>query len=80
MITQTVVSPIDFNGREAAQFVRILSEKVKYPVFIEKDGRNANAHSILGILSLCIKTGDKLVINSEKEDAVRFAFDLFSNI
>lgn len=75
-----IVCPIDFNGREAAQFVRLLSEKVKYSVFIEKEGRQANAHSILGILSLCLKAGDKLKIHCEDENSLCFIINLFNNI
>ncbi len=80
MNTFDVVCPKDFNGREAAELVRLLSEKVKIPVFIEKDGRQANGHSILGILSLCLKMGDKLKIHCDNKDSLVYVRDLFNII
>lgn len=40
----------------------------KSRVWIEKDDRNANAKSVLGLLSLGISKGTKIVINAEGED------------
>ncbi len=37
-------------------------------IFIEKDGRRANAKSLLGVLSLGIEQGDYLTISAEGDD------------
>jgi phosphotransferase system HPr (HPr) family protein len=37
-------------------------------IFIEKDGRRANAKSLLGVLSLGIEQGDYLTLSAEGDD------------
>ena len=37
-------------------------------IWVEKDNRRVNAKSLLGILSLCVKTGNKIGIISEGSD------------
>lgn len=37
-------------------------------IYIEKDGRRANAKSLLGVLSLGIEQGDYLTVSAEGED------------
>ena len=37
-------------------------------IYIEKDDRRANAKSLLGVLSLGIDSGDRLVVVAEGED------------
>lgn len=60
-------------GRKVSNLVYGLNNKYNsYGVYIEKDGRTVNAHSILGVLSLYIKSGDTITIYS---DCDNFEFD-----
>ncbi len=54
---------------KAIAMVIQISSNFDSSIFIEKDGRRANAKSLLGVLSLGIEQGDYLTISAEGDDA-----------
>lgn len=64
----TLQNKVGLHARPAALFVQTAS-RFKADVKAEKDGKEVNAKSILGVLSLDARLGDKLIIKAEGEDA-----------
>ena len=64
--------------RDLTGFLRTISEKAKISIFIEKDSRRVNAHSLLGLLSLDLKSGDKLCAYCDDKSVLDFVKDYFS--
>ncbi|HHX19120.1 MAG TPA: HPr family phosphocarrier protein [Clostridiaceae bacterium] len=54
---------------KAIAMVIQISSNFDSSIFIEKDGRRANAKSLLGVLSLGIEQGDYLTITAEGDDS-----------
>ncbi|HOJ12702.1 MAG TPA: HPr family phosphocarrier protein [Clostridiales bacterium] len=59
----------------AAVFIHKASN-YKSSIWIEKDERKANAKSLLGLLSLGIGEGDKVILTAEGEDSEKAIKDL----
>lgn len=55
-------------ARTAAKLIQVVSN-CKSNIWIEKEERKANAKSLLGLLSLTIRQGEKIIISAEGEDA-----------
>lgn len=55
------------DSKPAALFIQKASN-FKSTIWIEKDERKANAKSLLGLLSLSMGNGAKIVISAEGED------------
>jgi catabolite repression HPr-like protein len=55
-------------ARPAALFVQT-ANRFKSDIYIEKDGKRANAKSIMGVMSLAIAAGAEIVISAEGTDA-----------
>ncbi|ABN53934.1 MAG TPA: HPr family phosphocarrier protein [Hungateiclostridium thermocellum] len=58
-----------WEAKLAAMFIQKASN-YKSTVWIEKGERKANAKSLLGVLSLGIEKGSKIVLTAEGEDEV----------
>lgn len=56
-------------ARTAAKLIQLISN-YKSSIWIEKADRKANAKSLLGLLSLTIRPGEKILISAEGEDAL----------
>jgi phosphotransferase system HPr (HPr) family protein len=56
-------------ARTAAKLIQLVSN-CKSSIWIEKAERKANAKSLLGLLSLTIRQGEKITISAEGEDAL----------
>ncbi|WP_217588579.1 HPr family phosphocarrier protein [Lentibacillus saliphilus] len=54
-------------ARPAAQFVRE-ANRYSAHLYIEKDQRQVNAKSIMGIMSLAIATGEKMTLIADGSD------------
>lgn len=69
--TATIASGHGLHARPAAMFVQAVNDS-GLDVTIEKDGRDAPAGSILGVISLAVNQGDvvTLTANGENVDAV----------
>ena len=63
-----IVNPDGFHARPAAAFVR-LAESFRCDLWLEKDGVEVNAKSIMGVLMLAAEVGSQLVIRAEGGDA-----------
>jgi phosphotransferase system HPr (HPr) family protein len=70
METKEVVfkSAQGLEARTAAKLIQLVSN-CKSNIWIEKAERKANAKSLLGLLSLTIRQGEKITISAEGEDA-----------
>ncbi len=66
--TATIASAHGLHARPAALFVQSVNDS-GLDVTIEKDGREAPAGSILGVISLAINQGDVVTITAEGENA-----------
>ena len=53
---------------KAIAMVIQISSNFDSSIYIEKDGRRANAKSLLGVLSLGIEHGDYLTVSAEGDD------------
>ncbi|MBF8378535.1 HPr family phosphocarrier protein [Alicyclobacillus mali] len=54
-------------ARAAAKFVQEAT-RFKSEVFVERDGKAANAKSIMGVMSLAIPPGERVVIRASGTD------------
>ena len=66
--TVEIVNPLGFHARPAAEFVR-LAGSFQCELWLEKDGVEVNAKSIMGVLMLAAEVGSQLVIRGVGEDA-----------
>ena len=63
-----IVNPLGFHARPAAEFVR-LAASFRCDLWLEKDGVEVNAKSILGVLMLAAEKGSQLMIHAKGDDA-----------
>lgn len=66
----TVNNRAGLQSKTAAIFIQKASG-YKSNIWIEKAERKANAKSLLGLLSLCIADGNKVVVIAEGEDEAK---------
>jgi len=65
--TVTVQLKTGLHARPAALFVQE-ANKFSSEIFIEKEEKQVNAKSIMGIMSLAINTGSEITISAEGSD------------
>jgi phosphocarrier protein len=63
-----IVNPLGFHARPAAEFVK-LAGSFHCDVWLEKDGVEVNAKSIMGVLMLAAEKGSQLMIRAKGDDA-----------
>ncbi len=63
-----IVNPLGFHARPAAKFVR-LAASFRCDLWLEKDGVEVNAKSILGVMALAAEKGSQLMIRAKGDDA-----------
>ena len=76
-----VQNQVGLHARPATFFIQKANE-YKSNIWVEKDERNVNAKSLLGVLSLGITRGTSITIvaeGSDEEDAVTGLVDLISS-
>ena len=66
--TFTVTNKLGLHARAAALLVQI-SNKFKSRIFLEREGKQVNGKSILGILTLACPKGSSLTVRAEGADA-----------
>jgi phosphocarrier protein len=66
--TATIASGHGLHARPAALFVQAVNDS-GLDVTIEKDGRDAPAGSILGVISLAVNQGDTVTLSAEGDNA-----------
>ncbi|MBN1970322.1 MAG: HPr family phosphocarrier protein [Candidatus Delongbacteria bacterium] len=62
-----ITNKLGLHARPAAKFVKI-SSKYKSDVFIEKDGYEINAKSIMGVMMLAAENGSFLTVKCSGND------------
>jgi phosphotransferase system HPr (HPr) family protein len=67
-IEVTIVDDVGLHARPAARFVR-LAKTFQSSIVVRKGDREANAKSILRVLTLEAQKGDVLRINADGDDA-----------
>ncbi len=69
MITKefTLSNEVGLHARPATFFIQKANE-FKCSLWVEKDGRRVNAKSLLGVLSLGVSEGDKILVVAEGVD------------
>ncbi len=63
----TITNKLGLHARAAAMLVQI-ANKFKAKIILERDGRQVNGKSILGILTLACPKGSSLVVTAEGVD------------
>ncbi len=63
-----VVNLLGFHARPAAEFVQ-LAGSFGCEIWLEKDGLEVNAKSIMGVLMLAAEKGSRLMIRAQGDDA-----------
>ena len=63
-----IVNRMGLHARPAAELVK-LSARFKAEIWFEKDGREVNGKSIMGVLMLAAEHGSTLLIRAEGNDA-----------
>jgi len=63
----TIQNKVGLHARPAAVFVQT-AVKFNSNIIVEKDGKEINAKSIIGVLSLGAEKGSKIIIKIEGED------------
>ncbi|MCH2462885.1 MAG: HPr family phosphocarrier protein [Gemmatimonadetes bacterium] len=63
-----IVNPLGFHARPAAEFVR-LAASFRCDLWLEKDGVEVNAKSIMGVMALAAEKGSQLMIRAKGDDA-----------
>jgi len=63
----TITNKLGLHARAAAMLVQI-ANKFKAKIILERDGRQVNGKSILGILTLACPKGSSLVVRAEGVD------------
>ncbi|MFJ5767975.1 HPr family phosphocarrier protein [Lysinibacillus sp. NPDC097279] len=66
--TVQVKLKLGLQARQAALFVQE-ANRFSADIFLEKDEKKVNAKSIMGVMSLAIAKGTKVVLSSEGSDA-----------
>lgn len=66
--TATIASGHGLHARPAALFVQAVNDS-GLDVVIEKDGREAPAGSILGVISLAINQGETVTLSADGDNA-----------
>ncbi len=76
-----IVNELGLHARAATKLVQ-LAGKFRAEVLVEKDGQEANAKSVMGVLLLCGQKGTYVTVRAEGDDAdeaVRQIGELIAN-
>jgi len=76
--TFTIKNELGLHARAAGRIVEV-ANRYKARIYLERDGRQADGRSLLGILTLACPRGSKIVVRAEGEDA-REAIDDFERL
>ncbi len=68
--TFVIENKLGLHARAASRFV-LLANKFKSDIFVEKNGKEVNGKSIMGLMMLAAAKGSRLRIRAEGEDAHR---------
>lgn len=71
----TVPNPSGLHARPAAVFIQT-ANKYSSQVKVEKAGKEVDAKSLLGVMSLAVKQNEEIIIRAEGEDAEKAVAEL----
>jgi len=66
--TLTIKNELGLHARSAAMIVRVL-ERYRSSVFLERDGNQVDARSLLDILTLACPKDSRVVVHADGDDA-----------
>jgi phosphocarrier protein HPr len=66
--TLTIKNELGIHARSAAMIVRVL-ERYRSSVFLERDGNQVDARSLLDILTLACPKDSRIVVRADGDDA-----------
>ncbi|HSD95484.1 MAG TPA: HPr family phosphocarrier protein [Syntrophales bacterium] len=66
--TLTIKNELGLHARSAAMIVRVL-ERYRSSVFLERDGNQVDARSLLDILTLACPKDSRIVVQADGDDA-----------
>lgn len=66
--TFEIINKLGLHARPAAKMVEI-AKKYQAQIYFERDGREVNGRSLLGILTLACPKGSRITMRAEGEDA-----------
>jgi len=66
--TLTIKNELGLHARSAAMIVRVL-ERYRSTVFLERDGNQVDARSLLDILTLACPKDSRIVVRADGDDA-----------
>jgi len=66
--TFTIKNELGLHARAAGRMVEV-ANRYQSRIYLERDGRQVDGRSLLGILTLACPRGSKIVIRAEGEDA-----------
>lgn len=69
-VNKVITLPVDLQGRAASEIMRQVSIEILQPIFLSKDNREVNLNSLLGVLSLGAKQGDRVTLSAYSEEAL----------
>ena len=67
LVDTTIINKLGLHARASAKLTQLAS-KFKSDVFISKNGRKANAKSIMGVMMLAAASGSTITIETSGED------------
>lgn len=67
LLEVTVLSPVGLHARPAANLVQT-AKAFQSEIFVEKSGRKVSAKSLLSVLSLGVKSGERVAIHADGAD------------
>jgi phosphocarrier protein HPr len=73
--TFTIENELGIHARSAAMIVEV-ANRYRSKIFLEKNGREVNAKSILGILTLGCPKGSTVIVRAEGADAYEAMEDI----
>jgi len=66
--TFEIINKLGLHARPAAKMVEI-AKKYEANIYFERDGREANGRSLLGLLTLACPMGSRITVSAEGADA-----------
>jgi len=63
----TILNPSGLHARPAASLVKLAS-RFTSKIYLQKDGLEVNAKSIMGVMTLAAEKGSKVLITADGED------------
>ena len=63
----TIINKLGLHARAAARFVNLASE-YESDIWIEKDGREVNGKSIMGVMMLAASKGSSVILRADGSD------------